>query len=112
MTRKSDLEAAKERRRARLRAYSAKRYADPEFRARKKEYVRNRQAEKRADPKWHAEYKMKQRRYYRITGKFLPSRKRSRQRAYAKLAANSEWRGRRNMPFCSQSRSRRPQCLP
>jgi hypothetical protein len=60
------------------------------------EYARNRQAEKRADPKWHAEYKKKQRKYYRTRGKFLPNAKRSRQRAYAKLAANPEWRQRHN----------------
>jgi hypothetical protein len=92
MKRKSDLEAAKERRRA----YHARRYADPEYRARMKEYARNRQAEKRADPEWHAEYKKKQRKYYRTRGKLLPNRKLSRQRAYSKLAANPEWRQRHN----------------
>jgi hypothetical protein len=49
------------------------------------DYARNRQAEKRADPEWHAEYEKKQRRYYRTKGKFLPNRKLSRQRAYSKL---------------------------
>ena len=58
--------------------------------------ARKRLAEKRADPEWHAAYKKKQRKYYRITGKFLPNLKRSRQRAYAKLAANPEWRERHN----------------
>jgi|SRR4029453_12623023 hypothetical protein len=92
MKRKSDLEAAKERRRA----YHARRYADPEYRARMQEYARNRLAEKRADPDWHAEFKKKQRRYYRTKGKFLPNRKLSRQPAYSKLAANPEWRQRHN----------------
>src|ERR1700752_3163493 len=36
------------------------------------------------------------REYHRTTGKFLPNRKLSRQRAYVKLAANLEWRERHN----------------
>jgi|SoiMethySBSTD1v2_1073268.scaffolds.fasta_scaffold879492_1 hypothetical protein len=63
MTSKSELEAAKERKRAQHRAY-AKRYADPEYRARIQARARKRLAEKRADPEWHAEYKKRQRRYY------------------------------------------------
>jgi hypothetical protein len=92
MKRKTDLEAAKERKRA----YYAKLYADPEYRARKQEYARKRLAEKRADPAWLADHKKKQRKYYRTRGKFLPSRELSRQRSYYKLAANPEWRQRQS----------------
>jgi hypothetical protein len=51
-------------------------------------YARKRLAEKRADPEWYAEYK--KHKYYRTTGKYLPNRKLSRQRAYTKLAANPD----------------------
>jgi hypothetical protein len=81
-TSKSELEAAKERKRAQHRAY-AKRYADPEYRARIQARARKRLAEKRADPEWHAEYKKRQRRCYRTRGKILPNRQLSKQRAYA-----------------------------
>jgi len=64
MKRKSELEAAKERKRA----YYAKLYADPEYRARKQEYARNRHAEKRADPEWHTAHKKTRRKYYRTGG--------------------------------------------
>jgi hypothetical protein len=57
--------------------------------------ARKRLAE-RADPEWHAEYKKRQRKYYRKKGKFLPNRQLPRQRAYAKLAANPEWREQHN----------------
>jgi hypothetical protein len=98
MTRKSDLEAAKERRRARLRAYSAKRYADQNFALGRKSMCATDKLKSEPIPNGTPSTK-KQRRYYRTTGKFLPSRKRSRQRAYAKLAANSEWRGREKYAF-------------
>ena len=99
MRRKSESQNAKERKRADAAKRHARRYADPEYRARMQEYARNRLSEKRADPEWHAEYKKKQRRYYRTRGKFLPNRKLSRQRAYAKLAANPEWRERHMQKF-------------
>jgi hypothetical protein len=94
MTRKPELEAAKERKRAYLRAYYyARRYAtDPEYRARMQAHTRKKLAEIRANPKRHAAYKKKMREYLRT----LPSRKLSQQRAYAKLAANPEWRERHN----------------
>ena len=75
MARKSESDAAKERKRADAARRHARRYADPEYRARMQEYARNRLAEKRADPGWHAEYKKKQRKYYRTKGKFLPHQK-------------------------------------
>jgi hypothetical protein len=91
MTRKSELEAAKERRRAQQHRAYAKRYADPKYRARIQARARKRLAEIRANPKRHAAKKKKMREYYRTTGKFQP-----RQRTYAKLAANPEWRERHN----------------
>jgi hypothetical protein len=96
MTRQSELEASKERKRAYHRAYFANRYADPEFRARMQEYARTRFTEKRADPQWHAAHKKKLRKCYRTRGKSLPNRQPSRQRSYYKLAANPEWRERHN----------------
>jgi hypothetical protein len=97
MTRKSELEAAKEIRRADRLANQAKRYAtDPEYQARMQAHARKRYAEKRADPKWYAEHKAERGECYRTQGKFLPNRQLTRQRAYAKLAANSEWRERHN----------------
>src|SRR5262245_54488336 len=93
MTRKSKLEAAKEKKRAYLRAYYARRYAtDPEYRARMQAHSRKKLAEIRSNPKRHAAYKNKMREYFRT----LPNRKLSQQRTYAKLAANPEWRERHN----------------
>src|SRR5262245_36929724 len=96
MTRKLASEVANERKRADNARRHAKRYADPEYRARMQEYARKRLAEKRADPEWHAAYKKAQRKYYRTKGKYLPNRELSKQRAYDKLAANPEWRERHN----------------
>jgi hypothetical protein len=73
MTRKVASEAAKERKRADAARRHAKRSADPVYRARMQEYARNRLAEKRADPEWHAEHKKKQRKYYRTRGNFCPT---------------------------------------
>jgi len=93
MARKSKSEAAKERKRAYLRAYHARRYAtDPEYRARMQANSRKKFGEIRTNPKRHAAHKKKMREYFRT----LPSRKLSQQRAYAKLAANPEWRERHN----------------
>jgi len=67
MTRKSELEAAKERRRAYRRAYHAKRYAtDPEYRALMQAHARKRHAEIRANPKRHAAHKKKPRKVYHM----------------------------------------------
>ena len=80
MPRKSKLEAAKERKRAYLRAYYARRYAtDPEYRARMQAHSRKKLAEIRTNPKRYAAYKKKMREYFRT----LPNRKLSQQRAYA-----------------------------
>jgi hypothetical protein len=92
MTRKFESEATKERKRAYHRAYYAKRYADPEYRAQKQKYY----AEKCADPEWHAAHKKKLRKYYRTRGTFLPNRKLSRQRSYYKAAADPERRQQQN----------------
>ena len=49
----------------------------------------------------------KMRKDYELEGSFLPNRKLSRQQAYAKLAANSEWRERHNAKICP----RYPPCV-
>ena len=95
MKRKSDLEAAKESKRVYLRAYHARRYADPEYRARKLRYY----AEKRADPNGTPSTKRSSAGATEPLGSSWPTANASRQRAYAKLAANSEWRGREKYAF-------------
>jgi hypothetical protein len=51
-------------------------------------------AEKRADPEWHAEYKKRQRKYYRTKGNFLPNPQLSRQRATLARQAKSKFEHR------------------